>query len=161
MRFRTSCSASDLSSTSTICVPNFWKRSSAGGACFTSLLLAAEKLTIKAADLVVCANDTYREIAIARGGKRPEDVVAVYSVPRQGFIRRVEPDETLRRGARIVIGYMGVIADQDGVDHFIQMMDCLVNDLGRKRSSRCRRRRRARARSPSAISPIGLDCRTP
>jgi glycosyltransferase involved in cell wall biosynthesis len=96
------------------------------------LLLGAEKLTIKAADQVVCANDTYREIAIARGGKRPEDVVAVYSVPRQGFIRRVEPDETLRRGARVVIGYMGVIADQDGVDHFIQMMDCLVNGLGRK-----------------------------
>ena len=97
-----------------------------------SLLLAAERLTFKAANLVVCANDTYREIAIGRGGKRPEDVVAVYSVPRQGFIHRVEPDDTLRRGARIVIGYMGIIADQDGVDHFIQMMNCLVNDLGRK-----------------------------
>lgn len=95
------------------------------------LLLAAEKLTIRAADLVVCANDTYREIAIGRGGKRPEDVVAVYSVPREGFIRRVTPDETLRRGARVVIGYMGIIADQDGVDHFIRMMDCLVNDMGR------------------------------
>ena len=95
------------------------------------LLLAAEKLTIKSADLVVCANDTYREIAIARGGKRPEDVVTVYSVPRQGFIRRVEPDQTLRRGARLVLGYVGVIADQDGVDHLVQMMRHLVKDLGR------------------------------
>ena len=97
-----------------------------------SVLIGAERLTMKAADLVISANDTYREVAIARGGKRPEDVVTVYSVPRQGFIRRVEPNDTLRRGARIVIGYMGIIADQDGVDHFIQMMDCLVNDLGRK-----------------------------
>ncbi len=95
------------------------------------LLLAAEKLTMKAADLVVCANDTYREVAIARGGKRPEDVVTVYSVPRQGFIRRVEPDQTLRRGARLVLGYVGVIADQDGVDHLVQMMRHLVKDLGR------------------------------
>jgi glycosyltransferase involved in cell wall biosynthesis len=97
-----------------------------------NLLLAAEKLTIKAANLVICANDTYREIAIGRGGKRAEDVVAVYSVPRQGLIRRVAPDDRLRRGARIVIGYIGVIADQDGLDHFVRMMDCLVNDLGRK-----------------------------
>ena len=96
------------------------------------LLLAAEKLTIKSADLVVCANDLYRDIAITRGGKRPEDVVTVYSVPRQGVVRRVEPGKTLRRGARIVIGYLGVIADQDGVDHFVRMMDCLVNDLDRK-----------------------------
>ncbi len=95
------------------------------------LLLAAEKLTMKAADLVVCANDTYREVAIARGGKRPEDVVTVYSVPRQGFIRRVEPDQTLRRGARLVLGYVGVIADQDGVDHLVEMMRHLVEDLGR------------------------------
>ena len=96
-----------------------------------SLLLGAEKLTIKAADLVVCANDTYREIAIGRGGKRPEDVVAVYSVPRSGFIRRVEPDQTLRRGARLVLGYVGIVADQDGVDHLVQMMRHLVKDLGR------------------------------
>jgi glycosyltransferase involved in cell wall biosynthesis len=97
-----------------------------------SLLLAAEKMTIKAADLVVCANDVYRDTAIRRGGKRPEDVVTVYSVPRRGVVRRIEPGDTLRRGARIVIGYIGVIADQDGVDHFIRMMDCLVNGLGRK-----------------------------
>jgi len=96
------------------------------------LLRVAEKLTIRTADLVVCANDTYRKIAIERGGKAAEHVVAVYSVPRQGFIRRVEPDDALRRGARIVIGYMGIIADQDGVDHFIEMMNWLVNGLGRK-----------------------------
>jgi glycosyltransferase involved in cell wall biosynthesis len=96
------------------------------------LLLVAEKLTIKAADLVVCANDVYRDTAIRRGGKQPEDVVAVYSVPRQGVVRRVDPGAALRRGARIVVGYIGVIANQDGVDHFIRMMDCLVNDLGRK-----------------------------
>jgi glycosyltransferase involved in cell wall biosynthesis len=95
------------------------------------LLLAAEKLTMKAADQVVCANDTYREIAIARGGKRPEDVVAVYSVPRSGFIRRVAPNPSLRRGARLVLGYVGVIADQDGVDHLVQMMHCLVKDHDR------------------------------
>jgi glycosyltransferase involved in cell wall biosynthesis len=96
-----------------------------------NLLLAAEKLTIKAASLVVCANDTYREVAIARGGKRPEDVVAVYSVPRSGFIRRVNPDPTLRRGARLILGYVGVIGDQDGVDHLVQMMRHLVKDLRR------------------------------
>ena len=68
---------------------------------------------------------------IARDGKRAEDVVAVYSVPRSGFIRRVAANESLRRGARIVLGYVGVIADQDGVDNLVEMMRCLVQDHGR------------------------------
>jgi glycosyltransferase involved in cell wall biosynthesis len=95
------------------------------------LLLAAEWLTMKAADLVICANDTYRDLAIARGGKRPEDVVTVYSVPRSNFIRRVAPNEALRHGARLVLGYIGIIADQDGVDHLVRMMSHLINDHGR------------------------------
>ena len=98
---------------------------------FHRLLLAAERFTVKCADLVVSANETYRRVAIERCGKKPEDVVTVYSVPEQARMRRTAPNETLRKGARIVLGYVGVIGQQDGVDHFVRMLHYLRKDCGR------------------------------
>lgn len=94
------------------------------------LLLLFEKLTFKTADLVVSANDTYRDIAISRGGKRPDDVVTVYSVPGKSRIRRVEPDMNVRKGKKFVLGYVGIIGDQDGVDHMVKAVDYLIREKG-------------------------------
>lgn len=90
------------------------------------LLTLFEKLTFRSADLVISANDTFREIAISRGGKRPDDVVTVYSIPDKSRLRRVEADPTLHQGRRFILGYIGIIGDQDGVDHFIRAVDHLV-----------------------------------
>lgn len=95
---------------------------------FHRLLLMAEKLTFRFADRVISANDTYRDIAITRGGKAPEDVTTVYSVPDRQKLRRVAPDEKLRAGAQVVLGYVGIIADQDGVDHLVRMMRHIVHE---------------------------------
>ncbi|WP_082653551.1 glycosyltransferase family 4 protein [Aureimonas sp. AU22] len=97
---------------------------------FHSLLLLAEKMTFRTADLVISANETYRSLAISRGGKKPEDVVTVYSVPDKARIRRVAPNEALRAGAATVLGYVGIIADQDGVDHLVRCVHHLVSDHG-------------------------------
>lgn len=99
---------------------------------FHRLLLLAEKCTFKFADRVISANDTYRDIAIARGGKDPQDVTTVYSVPDRQKLRRVAPDAELRAGARVVLGYIGIIADQDGVDHLVRMMHHILHDGGRQ-----------------------------
>jgi len=99
---------------------------------FHRLLLLAEKCTFRLADRVISANDTYRDIAIERGGRVPEDVTAVYSVPDRQKLRRVEPNGELRAGAAVVLGYLGIIADQDGVDHLIRMMSHIVHSAGRQ-----------------------------
>lgn len=90
------------------------------------LLLLFEKLTFRSADFVVSANDTFREIAISRGGKRPDKVVTVYSVPDKTRIRRVAADESVRQGKKFVLGYVGIIGDQDGVDHMVIAVEHLV-----------------------------------
>lgn len=92
------------------------------------LLLLAEKLTFKSADLVVSANSTFRDIAIQRGGKRPDDVITVYSIPDKSRMRRVPADTTLHRGKRLLLGYIGIIGDQDGVDHMVRAIDYLVRE---------------------------------
>jgi glycosyltransferase involved in cell wall biosynthesis len=98
---------------------------------FHSLLLLAEKFSIRCADLVISSNDTYRDIAIRRDGKAPEKVVTVYSVPTHEGMHRVAPNEALRKGARIVLGYVGIIGDQDGLDHLIWMQHHLSKKFGR------------------------------
>jgi glycosyltransferase involved in cell wall biosynthesis len=92
-----------------------------------SLLLLFEKLTFLSADFVVSANDTFRDIAISRGGKRPDRVVTVYSVPDKTRIRRVAADESVRQGKKFVLGYVGIIGDQDGVDHMVGAVEHLVH----------------------------------
>jgi len=99
---------------------------------FHRLLLFVERRSFRAADLVITANDTYRDLAIERGGKDPADVVTVYSVPDRSRIRRVAPDEALRGGARVVLGYIGIIGDQDGVDHLVRCMHRLCVAEGRQ-----------------------------
>jgi glycosyltransferase involved in cell wall biosynthesis len=78
---------------------------------------------------VISANDTYRDIAIARGGKHPDDVVAVYSVPDRKWktAARRQPVS----GGKTTIGYVGIVAAQDGVDHLIRAGRALL-DKGRE-----------------------------
>jgi len=94
------------------------------------VLLWAEKLTFMSADMVISANDTYRDLAISRGGKDPQDVVTVYSIPDKSRIYRLPPDASLRRGRKFVLGYVGVIGDQDGVDHLVSALDHLIREHG-------------------------------
>lgn len=97
---------------------------------FFRLLLLAEKFTMRSADIVISSNETFRSLAIDRCGKSPQDVVTVYSVPDRARIKRLPPNQELRKGARIILGYVGIISDQDGVDHFVEMLNHLVVNHG-------------------------------
>lgn len=92
------------------------------------VLLWAEKLTFMSADMVISANDTYRDLAITRGGQNPKDVVTVYSIPDKSRIYRLPPEPSLHRGKKFILGYVGVIGDQDGVDHLVLALDHLIRD---------------------------------
>jgi glycosyltransferase involved in cell wall biosynthesis len=92
------------------------------------LLLVAEMLTVRSANIVISANETFRNIAINRCGKSPHNVITVYSVPDRARVKRVPPNQQLRNGARVVLGYIGIVSDQDGVDHFVRMLHYLVVD---------------------------------
>lgn len=97
------------------------------------LLQWLERMQFRTADLVVSTNESYRQVALTRGGKRPEQVRVVRSGPsraRFGTIR--EPDPALRRGRAYLVAYLGVMAPQDGVDHLVRAAKRLVLDRGRR-----------------------------
>jgi glycosyltransferase involved in cell wall biosynthesis len=94
-------------------------------------LLALERRTHQAADHVIATNDSYREIAMTRGGKRAEDVTVVRTGPDLRRLQSGEADPELRRGRRFLVAYIGVMGPQDGVDIVVRAADIVVNQLGR------------------------------
>jgi asparagine synthase (glutamine-hydrolysing) len=95
------------------------------------VLLLAERLTYRLAAHVIATNDSYRRVALDRGGKRPEEVTVVRTGPDPSRMRRGEPDETLRRGYRYLLVYLGVMGPQDGVDLALRAMHHIVHVRGR------------------------------
>lgn len=95
------------------------------------MLRLNEWLTHRAADHVISTNESYREVAISRSGKRPEDVTVVRTGPDPHRLRRQEPDSSLRRGRRHLVGYIGVMGPQDGVDIAVRAADIVVNEMHR------------------------------
>ena len=89
-------------------------------------LMFFERMSYRTADHVITANATFKDLAISRGGKMPSQVEVVYGVPDRQRIRRVEPEPGLRGGRKFVLGYVGIINEQDGVDHLVRAVAHLV-----------------------------------
>ena len=94
-------------------------------------LLALERRTHRAADHVISTNDSYREIAMTRSGKRADDVTVVRTGPDLRRLLPGEADPELRRNRRFLVAYIGVMGPQDGVDIVVRAADILINQLGR------------------------------
>ena len=86
------------------------------------LTLAAERLSFRLADAVIATNESYRRIALTRGRKRPEDVFVVRNGPDLARFRPREPDPSLKCGRAHLIGYLGVMGVQDGIDHALRAL---------------------------------------
>ena len=89
-----------------------------------------ERLTFAAADVSIATNESFRAIAIRRGGMDPRDVFVVRSAPQVERFRLMPPDPAHRAGAATVFGYVGVIGQQEGMDLLVAAADHLIRDLG-------------------------------
>ena len=101
-----------------------------GGAMMKCLLLF-ERLTFRAAHLVITTNQSHKEIAIARGGKDPNDVYIVRSGPDLSRFTTYPPEAALRNGKAHLLVYLGEICKQDGVDLLIGAIRILRDELKR------------------------------
>jgi glycosyltransferase involved in cell wall biosynthesis len=98
---------------------------------FYRLMVALELWTFRTADVSIATNDSYRRIAIERGGMDPERVFVVRSGPDLGRIRILPPDPALKRGRRFLVGYVGVMGRQEGIDLLLEVVRLLVHERGR------------------------------
>lgn len=91
-----------------------------------------EKLTFKTAKVSIATNQSYRKIAIERGGMKPEDVFIVRSGPDLTRLIHQPDSPKWRNGRKYMVGYVGVMGDQEGVDLLLESIRHLVRDKGRE-----------------------------
>ena len=97
---------------------------------FYKLLIIFEKFTFKVADISIATNKSYKKIAILRGKKKEEDIFIVRSSPINKNFECFIPeilDDKLKRGKKYLVGYVGVMAKQDGVDYLLRAADYIVH----------------------------------
>ncbi|HEU4924930.1 MAG TPA: glycosyltransferase family 4 protein [Burkholderiales bacterium] len=112
--------------------PELYEAKFGGRGLFWKLLLWLEKLTFRAADVSIATNESYRRIALGRGGMPPERVFVVRSGPSLERMKIVPLDEKLKKGKRYLIGYVGVMGRQEGIDLLLQAIQHLTGNLKRR-----------------------------
>ena len=108
--------------------PEMYQAKFGGSGLLLRILLWLERRSFRLARVVITTNESHKAIAIARGGKRPEDIYVVRSGPELARFRLYPPDPAWRQGRRHLLVYLGEICQQDGVDHLIRAIKHLVED---------------------------------
>jgi glycosyltransferase involved in cell wall biosynthesis len=95
------------------------------------VMLWWEKMTFRTADVSIATNNSYRDIALRRGGMAPEKVFVVRSGPSLERMKILPPVPHLKQGRTYMIGYVGVMGQQEGIQYLIQAARHIVHVLGR------------------------------
>jgi glycosyltransferase involved in cell wall biosynthesis len=80
-----------------------------------------EKLTYRFSDVVMATNGSYRNLALTRGGKPNEDVFIVRNGPDLDRIKPVSANPERKRGKKFLVGYVGTISIQEGLDILLEV----------------------------------------
>jgi len=98
---------------------------------FYRLMLWLERCTFKTADVCVATNESYRRIAIERGERSPSKVFVVRSGPDLRRLRVLPPTPSLKNGRRFLVGYVGVMGRQEGIDGLLASVQHIVHSMHR------------------------------
>ena len=93
---------------------------------FYLLLRLAEKLTFATANYSIATNESYKEIAIRRGNMREDKVQVVRSGPKLDRLKVGPGDLKYKKGKKYLLGYVGVIGEQEGLDLLLESMTHLL-----------------------------------
>jgi glycosyltransferase involved in cell wall biosynthesis len=96
------------------------------------LVCLAERLTFRTANVSIATNESYREVAIIRGGMRPDRVFIVRGCPDLQRIRLGPPRPELKAGKPLLVVYVGVMGPQEGLDLLLESIELIVRQRGRR-----------------------------
>lgn len=101
-----------------------------GGECslFYKALMLLERYSYRCADAVIATNESYKQVAIERGGKRPDEVFVVRNGPDLNKFKQVLPQKDLKNDDEILVGYLGNMNLQDGVDYLLTTVEEIVKN---------------------------------
>lgn len=90
-----------------------------------------ERNTYRHCTFAFVTNESYRRIAIERDGMAPDKVHVLRSGPRLERLVIRPPKPEIKRGRRFMIGYLGVIGQQEGIQYMLQAAKHIRDNMGR------------------------------
>lgn len=90
-----------------------------------------ERQTFKHSTFAFVTNESYKEIAIKRGKMNPNKVVVLRSGPKFERLKIKPPVESIKRGKKYMVGYLGVIGAQEGIEYILEAAKYLKEELNR------------------------------
>ena len=90
-----------------------------GGLLYLSQLYF-ERQTYKHCTFAFVTNESYKKIAIERGKMPPERVIILRSGPKLERMKIIPPVESIKRGYKNMVGYLGVIGQQEGIEYLLE-----------------------------------------
>ncbi len=90
-----------------------------------------ERMTFHTSSVVMSTNKSYCELAQSRGGKMPEDVFIVRNGPDLKTFKLVPPLPELKYGKKFLVGYVGTMSIQEGLDILLDAA-LLIKNSGRR-----------------------------
>lgn len=79
-----------------------------------------ERQTYRHCNFAFVTNESYKKIAIERGRMSPDKVIVLRSGPKLERMRIQPPIERIKRGKKYMVGYLGVIGQQEGIEYILE-----------------------------------------
>ena len=93
---------------------------------FYFLMILFEKVTFKVSDYSIATNDSYKEIALNRGKMHPDRVAILRSGPDLSRLRLTTGNIIYKKGRKLLVGFVGVIGEQEGLDLLLESIVQIV-----------------------------------
>jgi glycosyltransferase involved in cell wall biosynthesis len=95
---------------------------------FYKLMVLVERLTFAAADYSIATNESYKQIAIERGKMQTDKIQVIRSGPKLDRLKLLPPDSQYLKGRKYLVGYVGVIGEQEGIDLLLESVKHVVKE---------------------------------
>ena len=96
------------------------------------VIATLERWTFAIADISIATNNSYQAIALERGRMSPDRVFVVRSGPNLERLRIVPPEPSLKKGRDYLVGYVGVLGAQEGLNYLLEAARHIIHDQNRR-----------------------------
>lgn len=94
---------------------------------FYKMMLLFERLTFATADYSIATNESYKEIATRRGKMAEDKIQVIRSGPKLDRLKLLPRDNQYLRGRKYLVGYVGVIGEQEGIDLLLESVKYIIS----------------------------------
>jgi glycosyltransferase involved in cell wall biosynthesis len=117
-----------------LCPELYLSRSGVSGKdAFYWVLRWLEKMSFRSADVCIATNESYKQIAVERGQRAADDVFVVRNGPDLKKFKKASPKKGLKKKGEVLVGYLGNMNLQDGVDKILEVAKYITQELKQKK----------------------------